>query len=313
MRRTFFYLLAILSVFQNISAEIGHQSDGTNYSSDGVLAYEENRHGKDGALFLDPCFIPKLENLDGQILLDAGCGAGPWAFYAAKNGAMVYGIDIQPGMIERANVGAIKEGLEMQTHFLVGSVSELPYSDHFFHNAISINVGCNLPINVFSAHFHELNRTLKVGGVATITAPASFGTLFTNGSDPSMIRKKIDTALFSIGNPNNSAKISDELNKLDEVLRATFAFRDGKLTLIEDENELIEGESIWRKIPGLVVPNYYHSEESYLNTIMSSGLMIEKIDRRQFQSEDEWQKYSTELGREYIDHHPFVVFHLRKK
>ena len=103
------------------------------------------------------------------------------------------------------------------------------------------------------------------------------------------------------------------MNKLDEVLRATFAFRDGKLTLIEDENELIEGESIWRKIPGLVVPNYYHSEESYLNTIMSSGLMIEKIDRRQFQSEDEWQKYSTELGREYIDHHPFVVFHLRKK
>ena len=70
-------------------------SIGTNYSSGGVLAYEQNRHGKDGELLLDTRFTPKLENINAQILLDAGCGADPWSFYAAKRGTIVYGIDIQ--------------------------------------------------------------------------------------------------------------------------------------------------------------------------------------------------------------------------
>lgn len=313
MRRIFIFLFGILFCFQIISADAGHESDGTNYSTDGVLAYELNRHGKDGALFLDPCFIPKLENMDGQILLDAGCGAGPWSIYAAKNGAMAYGIDIQEGMIERATAGAKDEGVQNQTHFLVGSVSEIPYSDDFFDKAISINVGCNLPENIFSEHFHEINRTLKSGGALIITAPASFGVLFTNGSDSVSIRRKIDTALLAVGDAKSSGLISQELNKLDEVLRATFAFRNGGLTLIENENELIEGECIWRKIPGLAVPNYYHSEQSYVDAILSSDFSIETIDRLRFSSAEEWQEYSSDLGKEYIDYHPFVVFHLRKK
>lgn len=313
MRRIFIFLFGILCFFQNIFADVGHESDGTNYSSDGVLAYEQNRHGKDGALFLDPCFIPKLENMNGQILLDAGCGAGPWSIYAAKNGAMVYGIDIQEGMIGRAIAGAKDEGMQNQTHFLVGSVSELPYSDDFFDSAISINVGCNLPNNIFSEHFHEINRTLKNGGTLTITAPASFGVLFTNGGDSVYIRRKIDTALLAIGGAKSAELISQELNKLDEVLRATFAFKNGRLTLIENENELIEGECIWRKIPGLAVPNYYHSEQSYIDAILLSDLSIERTDRLQFSSAGEWQEYSSDLGKEYIEYHPFVVFHLRKK
>lgn len=313
MRKIIVYFFVLLCSFQNVSGDVGHQSDGTNYSSEGVFAYEQNRHGKDGALFLDPCFLPKLENLQGQILLDAGCGAGPWSIYATKQGATVYGLDIQAEMIERATTAAKKEGVEMQTHFLVGSVSELPYSDDFFDSAISINVGCNLPNNVFSAHFYELMRTLKTDGVATITAPASLETLFTNGNDPTDIRTKIDSALLAVGNSTHPEIIARELNKLDDVLRATFAFRNGKLALINKDSELVEGECIWRKIPGLAVPNYYHSEESYISAIMSSGFLLERVDRCQFHSEEEWQNHSSELGKEYINHHPFVIFHLRKR
>ena len=157
-----------------------------------------------------------------------------------------------------------------------------------------------------------MNRTLKKNGVATITAQASFGILFTNGNEPAYISRKIDEALLAIGDSVSSELISQELNKLNEILRATFAFRNGILALIENEKELVEGECIWRKIPGLAVPNFYHSKESYINAIMSSNLVIESIERRQFNSEEEWCEYPSDLGKEYIDHHPFVVFHLRK-
>ena len=158
---------ALTCSFHNISADTGHETDGTNYSSDGVLAYEQNRHGKDGALLLDACFIPKLENINGQILLDTGCGAGSWSFYTVKHG--VY----QAKMIDRAVMGIITEVVEEQTHFLEGSVAELPYSDAFFDSTISLLIGCNLPNSIFLEHFYELNRILKKNGVATITVPAS--------------------------------------------------------------------------------------------------------------------------------------------
>lgn len=145
----------------------------------GIDIYAEVRHGPDGSLFLDPYFIPFLLNLDGQILLDAGCGAGPWSVAAAQNGAIVYGIDIQEKMIAKAKQAAIDAQLEKNIHFEVGDVGELPYQNDFFDRAISINVGCNL-INL-EPHFRELHRVLKRDGIAVIAAPASFGIVFTDG------------------------------------------------------------------------------------------------------------------------------------
>src|SRR5579872_1850499 len=76
-------------------------TSGTNYGKEGAEAYAFNRHGPDGSILLDPYFVPYLENLEGKRMLDAGCGAAPWAIYAANHGAEVFGIDIQKGMIEQ--------------------------------------------------------------------------------------------------------------------------------------------------------------------------------------------------------------------
>ncbi len=308
------YLSIITFVFLSVFAfsEINHHTDGTSYSEQGVLAYEINRHGLDGSLFLDPYFIPELEKLDQKQLLDAGCGAGPWAIFSAERGAYVFGIDIQPDMIKRAKLAASKANDNLNLSFLVGNVKNLPYEDNTFDAAISINVGCNLPEDVFKGHFEELYRTLKDGGQAIIAAPASFGVVFTNGSDNALIRGKIDQALATIGNNLDPQLISKELNALTDILRATFVVRQNRLVLIEDERDLIEGECIWRKIPGLCVPNYYHSEDSYEQQIEAAGLKVVKVNRAKFDSKNQWEKYADQLGEEYSRAHPFVLFHLKK-
>ena len=302
-----YLVLSIGSSF--LFAEEGHSAQGTNWTSSGVNAYATFRHGVDGALFLDPYFLPFLKDVKNLMILDAGCGAGPWAITAAKNGARVYGIDIQDEMITFAKKRAVDAGFDTTIQFSVGSVADLQYDSDFFDRAISINVGCNLPPDVFRAHLKELFRTLKSNGKVIITAPASFYTVFAMNKEH--IRHEIDRALAEIESID-ARNIREKLATLQDVLRATFTVREGRLVLVEDEKELVEGESIWRKIPGLVVPNYYHSEKAYIDELLKAGFSIDQIDRPRFASANEWRGSSADLGREYSYYHPFAIFHVSK-
>lgn len=134
---SFFACFAILLMGQ--ASAIDHIDNGTDYGDDGIDLYTQMRHGHDGALFLDPYFIPYLQNLEGYTLLNAGCGAGPWGILAAKNGGIVYGIDLQEGMIANAKEAA-REAQADNINFEVGDIALLPYLDNFFDRAISINV-----------------------------------------------------------------------------------------------------------------------------------------------------------------------------
>lgn len=307
-RYSLFFIL--LLHFQTAIAAASHGSGGTHYSREGVLAYEQARHGEDGKLFLDPYFIPFIQRLYGCRVLDAGCGAGPWAIVAARHGAEVFGIDIQEEMIERANATVRLEGLADRVHMQVGTVAELPYDDLFFDNALSINVGCNLPGSAFDAHFKEMHRTLKAGGRAVMTTPASYGVVFTDGSDAQLVQREILSALERIGTSRDAAKICAELKPLDFVLRATFAYREGKLVLIRNEADLEEGEEIWRKIPGLAVPNYYHSEGDYVIAAINAGFVVDKVECPKC---EQAALVGTNLGGEYAQSHPFAIFQLRKR
>src|SRR5690349_6768870 len=133
MKKIDFLSLALIFLCVNAHAGndksvIRHTTSGTEYGSEGSKAYARVRHGPDGTLFLDPYFIPFLESLNGKVLLDAGCGAAPWAIYAARNGATVYGIDIQPHMIEQGNQAVLESKLENKVFLKIGDVANLPYS-----------------------------------------------------------------------------------------------------------------------------------------------------------------------------------------
>jgi SAM-dependent methyltransferase len=287
-------------------AQLGHSNEGTNYSSVGAEDYAKSRHGKDGALFLDPYFLPFLTNIKNQTVLDAGCGAGPWSIFAAKNGAQVYGIDIQSRMIELANKNAADAGLTVD--FRVGSVAQLPYEDNYFDRALSIMVGCNLPQEVFVANFTQLYRVLKAGGKLIITAPATFDAIF---ADNEQFDKQQVYQVLQNTQPVPEDIVS-KLATLKDILRATFVIRGNNVVLVEDEKDLTEGEPIWRKIPGLVVPNFYHSENAYISQLLKAGFVIDRIDRPHFPSRQAWFESSCKLSQEYSYYHPFVIFHVSK-
>lgn len=202
---------------------------------------------------------------------------------------------------------AADAGLE-SIDFRVGSVAQLPYADNFFDKAMSINVGCNLPQDVFIAHFKELLRTLKKGANVIITAPAKFEVVFADGDQ--FDKQEIYDAIKNTG--SSPEDIVSSLSVLKPVMRATFVVRNNKLKLVEDEKELVEGEPIWRKIPGLVVPNFYHAENSYIAQLRKAGFVIDRIDQPRYPSRQAWMQSTSRLSEEYSYYHPFVIFHASK-
>ncbi len=314
-------LQLIFSLFLCSSAfsDIGHTKNGTEYGKKAVIAYSESNHGPDGKLFLDPYFKHDLENAKEEKILDAGCGAAPWSIYAAKHGGRIYAIDIQESMVEEAEKAIKNANLTDKILIAKGDVASLPYSENFFDKEISICVGCNLPPDSFEKHFLECRRTLKKDGIVVVGAPTSLDVVFTNGS-------KTETEAFLHINeilnllPDNpsSELISDNLLQLKEVLSATFYIKNKRLSLVANEKDLKDGEKIWRKLPCLVVPNNYYTKEFYAKIFKKYSLHIKKVDLPHFKSEEERIAYNekapenSKLGREYVTHAPFVIFHLVK-
>lgn len=274
-----------------------------------VNAYAKAKHGIDGSLFLDPYFIPFIEVMTGKKILDAGCGAGPWSILAAQYGAQVFAIDLQAGMVERAMQDAYKAGVLQKINFTTGSVAQLPYEDNFFDAAISINVACCLPQDIFVKQMQELYRVLKPGGVVVITLPTSFDTVFVTGEHNWQAKEDIQAILDS---GLDLVATTQRLGNLSDVLRSTFVMKNNQLVLVEDEKELQEGMSIWRKIPGLSVPNFYHSESSYISELRDAGFEIEKIYRPCFESKQAWENSECKVGKEYSYFHPFAVIYASK-
>lgn len=300
----------------SILGAICHTDNGTEYSEELQVAYN---HGSYGNLFMDPYFTPDIENLNHQKVLDAGCGNAAWAIYAAKQGGEVYAIDMQSGMIQIAEKSIQAEKLTDKIFLTQGDVAALPYEDNFFDKAISIFVACNLPLSSFEQHFLEFHRTLKENGVAVIGAPNALDAVFSDGSKTETeVFLHIQEALAKLPDHPSAEQITEELSKLDEVMLATFYVQNNRLALVANTRGIQEGEKIWRKLPGLVVPNFYYSYNYYMEAFKKCNLDVIKIDTPHFASEDERIAYnknapsSAKLGQAYVGHAPCAIFHLKK-
>lgn len=339
-----------------IMGESAHKIGGTSYGMEGAKSYAKAKHGPDGSQFLDSVFLPKLHGLIGQNIIDIGCGAAPWAVYAANQGAKVFGIDYQMGMLKNAKEAVIKADVDGRVVLANADGAALPAADNEFSLALSINVGCNLPnthtVSVnepdrgldysqvvgFEPHFEEMARVLQSGGKAVVTAPTSFGEVFTRGTrEKKYVLESIEEKLITINTEisqipqsitgiertiKEDSIIKKYLNTLDDVYRATFAFRDNQWVLITNERQLKSGEKIWRKLPGLTVPNNYHNEDEYFQAAKKAGLRVIEQHHRMFQTEKERRKYNASvptnkhLGKEYSlcsdGKPPFVVYVFEK-
>jgi 2-polyprenyl-3-methyl-5-hydroxy-6-metoxy-1,4-benzoquinol methylase len=65
-------------------------------------------------------------HLEGQTLLDLGCGSGQVSLLAASMGARVIGIDIAPRMLEIARTAAKGAGLGERIQYMEGDVDTAP-------------------------------------------------------------------------------------------------------------------------------------------------------------------------------------------
>lgn len=303
-------LSLLCTLFLNISFALPLEEGEIDYGKTGVDAYHQHRHGPDGQELLDPFIRPLFDELNQKRVLDAGCGAGPWAILAAQKGAWVDAIDIQANMINQARENAQKHHVENDIRFEIGDVRDLPYPDNSFDVALSINMICNLTSHDTSglkAHLEELSRVLENDGKLLITGPSSIGELLTTGLVPyNEVLKQVHKEVSQFKEINDEEAIKAKLNEFDNVLRGTFTIDKGKLTLVTNVNILKKGQKIWRKIPGLVVPNFYHSEEEYIKEIKDAGFAITKISRPTL------QRKLTGLGDEYLVHHPFIIFEAKK-
>lgn len=201
-----------------------------------------------------------------------------------------------------------------------------------FEHAVCVNGGAHIAATSqlitkdactlvgLGAHLGTLATSLKEKGVAIITAPASYDVVFTAGKcSEAEVAASIQAALAKIGSSEDEAVIASALAELQDVTRATFARRGGKLELVTHAKTLTVGEKVWRKNPSGASLEVYHSEEEYLVAIRNAGFICEEIKRPCFFGEVKWKAYNSSvegiansLGASYKDHNPFTIYLVKK-
>jgi SAM-dependent methyltransferase len=99
-------------------------------------------------------------------VLEYGCGPGSYAFFLARNDAIVTGIDISDVAIRQARARAIEEQLDIT--FSVMNAEDLHFGDDTFDLICGTGILHHLELN---RAFSELTRTLRLDGRAIFVEP----------------------------------------------------------------------------------------------------------------------------------------------
>ena len=99
----------------------------------------------------------------GDRVLDAGCGVGGTSCWLAEyRGALVTGVTLVAGQVERARAIAAERGIAHLATFEVADYSHLPYDDASFDVVWAQESLCHSPDK--PATYRELHRVLRPGG-----------------------------------------------------------------------------------------------------------------------------------------------------
>ncbi|WP_372365405.1 class I SAM-dependent methyltransferase [Candidatus Uabimicrobium sp. HlEnr_7] len=290
-----------------------HHKTGTNYGDNGVKKYSKSKHGPDGKIFLDKYLTSLLNKYKKSTILDVGCGVGIWSAYMANLDNVVVGLDIQKKMIDIAK----GKYLNLQNlNFIVGDTEKLPFREKYFDLILSLNVGCNLPSTTFRKHFNEISRVLKDRGIAIVTLPDSLDLFFTDRNHDSDTLKKLVCKDIESTKIQDLEDVLSKKSYFSNIMRSTFIVRNNKVIIPNSSNSPVNGEKIWRKIPGLLIPNFSHSYNEYVKVAQETNLKIKKVYRESFKNHLELEKHNQnsleKLGCEYIGNPVFSIIVLER-
>lgn len=102
-------------------------------------------------------------------LLDVGCEAGAMMVYTGMMGAEVYGVDICPESVEKANQYLAKYSLRGQA--IIGDARKINFPDNHFDKVISSDFFEHMSAEDNIQVLKEIKRVVKPGGMIVIKTP----------------------------------------------------------------------------------------------------------------------------------------------
>ncbi|MEM8730470.1 MAG: class I SAM-dependent methyltransferase [Pseudomonadota bacterium] len=109
-------------------------------------------------------FLDQLGILDGQQVLDLGCGLGGAARYAARHyGAEVIGVDLSAEYVSAGKELTRLAGQSARVKHVHGNIVDLPFLGQSFDCAYMIHVGMNIADKLHATK--EIARILKPGAM----------------------------------------------------------------------------------------------------------------------------------------------------
>ena len=123
-------------------------------------------------------FARFIDAQPGWRTLDAGCGPGALVRHLARLGCQANGVDVDPGMVDKARELAVEVEAELAaegaaplaTHFRQGNAADLPFDDDQFDLVTASNVLFLLPEPL--AGLRELARVCRPGGWVALLNPS---------------------------------------------------------------------------------------------------------------------------------------------
>ncbi len=141
----------------------------------------------------------------GDRILDIGCGTGALSLRAAKRGARVKAIDINPGMLDRAQSKAKEGNLSQSVEFVEMGVAELGKEEDQSYDAVMSGLCLSeLTDGELDHTLKEVHRILKPGGLFLVVdevRPKSFFRRFIN----SLFRALLKAFVFLISGTTTRA------------------------------------------------------------------------------------------------------------
>lgn len=117
-----------------------------------------------------PKFIRLLKKQNAQNILDLGCGTGRDVIALAKDDFNIYGLDISKRATKRTQQWLSAENLS--GNIRIGNMHQsLPYADNTFDGVISIKAMHHATVADIKKLIHELERTMRPGGILMIEVP----------------------------------------------------------------------------------------------------------------------------------------------